>query len=433
MKVKDNYIPGENKLICDYSGFTMKTHEARRTWDGYIVRKDFWEPRHPQDFVKSRKENIKADLVRSEAPWQYENSSSTTFTEDFADNTGFSYDPIKAEFGGGQLQQILADTSIIVYGKYNEDVSLDYPSEAVDESSPDFYPSISDSKLLFDRNEENIAYELNLAPDIPDEQGCIRFRYTHDSDGAKLNYFIVTLWDSVPKQIVIVVNPDGTTNVELGGALAQTSIATGFSDDTQYTLELNWDYTDTQVARFFVDGTQKGVNFDLSGVAPGYEADYHTVTMEVAGDATLSDRRCAVDNLLVFNEVQHTSNYVDDPAADSSLMPTHEYSGVILPTMSYSVTGRHITSFDSITITESGNPTYILNGKWFNGSMWMDSDGTITKSSSATIVEREISSLPPSDTLQIIVFFPESRTVQSAVSNIEVGYTSTRILTASDF
>jgi hypothetical protein len=57
---------GGNWIICDYSGFKIKVSDARKTWDGYWVHKDFWEARHPQDFVRGRKEKIKADVVRPE-------------------------------------------------------------------------------------------------------------------------------------------------------------------------------------------------------------------------------------------------------------------------------------------------------------------------------------------------------------------------------
>lgn len=42
--------------ICDVSGFKCRKSETRKRWDGMIVRKDFCEPRHPQDFVKVPRE-----------------------------------------------------------------------------------------------------------------------------------------------------------------------------------------------------------------------------------------------------------------------------------------------------------------------------------------------------------------------------------------
>ena len=38
------------------------------TWDGFFVRKDFWEARHPQDFVRGRKDNQRVPIARPEKP-----------------------------------------------------------------------------------------------------------------------------------------------------------------------------------------------------------------------------------------------------------------------------------------------------------------------------------------------------------------------------
>lgn len=56
-KARD-YKSGDFYCICDYSGFKIRRSEARKTWDGYLVRKDLWEPRHPQDFVRGRRDKI---------------------------------------------------------------------------------------------------------------------------------------------------------------------------------------------------------------------------------------------------------------------------------------------------------------------------------------------------------------------------------------
>ncbi len=43
--------------ICALSGFTIRDgDETRKTWTGETVLARFWEPRHPQDFVRSRPE-----------------------------------------------------------------------------------------------------------------------------------------------------------------------------------------------------------------------------------------------------------------------------------------------------------------------------------------------------------------------------------------
>ena len=48
----NRYKYGDHLVQCDYSGFICHASETKMTWDGFRVRKDFWEPRHPQDFVR---------------------------------------------------------------------------------------------------------------------------------------------------------------------------------------------------------------------------------------------------------------------------------------------------------------------------------------------------------------------------------------------
>ena len=51
---KNKFRMGEHLVQCDISGFFYYASDTRKTWDGYIVGKDMWEPRHPQDFVEVR-------------------------------------------------------------------------------------------------------------------------------------------------------------------------------------------------------------------------------------------------------------------------------------------------------------------------------------------------------------------------------------------
>lgn len=52
------YTPGDNWIICDRCGFACKGSQAKSTWDGLVVCPEDWEPRHEQDFVRSRKDKI---------------------------------------------------------------------------------------------------------------------------------------------------------------------------------------------------------------------------------------------------------------------------------------------------------------------------------------------------------------------------------------
>jgi hypothetical protein len=48
------YQPGGWYRICDCCGLQYRNHETRKRWDGAIVCRACWEPRHPQDMVKGR-------------------------------------------------------------------------------------------------------------------------------------------------------------------------------------------------------------------------------------------------------------------------------------------------------------------------------------------------------------------------------------------
>lgn len=45
-------VVGDWNALCDRCGFKFKASELYRTWDGYYVDRECWEPRHPQDFVR---------------------------------------------------------------------------------------------------------------------------------------------------------------------------------------------------------------------------------------------------------------------------------------------------------------------------------------------------------------------------------------------
>src|SRR5689334_3957718 len=46
------YRPGDFYRICDQSGYKVRNSKCKKQWDNLIVRKQSWEARHPQDFVR---------------------------------------------------------------------------------------------------------------------------------------------------------------------------------------------------------------------------------------------------------------------------------------------------------------------------------------------------------------------------------------------
>ncbi len=57
MRVKDNYRKGQHLIICDRTGFQAHSGDARKEWNHSVVRREDYEARHPQDFVRGVKDD----------------------------------------------------------------------------------------------------------------------------------------------------------------------------------------------------------------------------------------------------------------------------------------------------------------------------------------------------------------------------------------
>ena len=58
----DYFVGGDWNAYCARCGGKFKASQLRKQWQGYYVCPGDWEPRQPQDFVRSIRE-------RPEVPW----------------------------------------------------------------------------------------------------------------------------------------------------------------------------------------------------------------------------------------------------------------------------------------------------------------------------------------------------------------------------
>lgn len=56
MSSENNYKPGDYFVQCDRTGFKIRASASKREWQGRVVREQDWEPRHPQDFVRGKRD-----------------------------------------------------------------------------------------------------------------------------------------------------------------------------------------------------------------------------------------------------------------------------------------------------------------------------------------------------------------------------------------
>jgi hypothetical protein len=76
------YIPGDFWRICDVCGFKCRASETSKRWDGLMVCREDFEPRHPQDFVRGRRDRQNVPDPRPEAADTFIGPTEAIFTED---------------------------------------------------------------------------------------------------------------------------------------------------------------------------------------------------------------------------------------------------------------------------------------------------------------------------------------------------------------
>ena len=52
----DGFRLGRHKIVCDQTGEEVWDDEVRRQWNGLLVRKQSWDPQHPQERIRVRPE-----------------------------------------------------------------------------------------------------------------------------------------------------------------------------------------------------------------------------------------------------------------------------------------------------------------------------------------------------------------------------------------
>lgn len=76
------YISGDFYRICEVCGFRYRASKTERRWDGLIVCHEDWESRHPQDFVRGRKDLQNVPNPRPESITALVGTLQTSLTQD---------------------------------------------------------------------------------------------------------------------------------------------------------------------------------------------------------------------------------------------------------------------------------------------------------------------------------------------------------------
>ena len=87
--MRNTHRPGRNLVVCDECGLTYYDDQVRKRWDGAIVCLGDWEPRHPQDYVHTKRTSPSPAIIRPDrVTYTVNNTAPST-----VGNTGVSAKP----------------------------------------------------------------------------------------------------------------------------------------------------------------------------------------------------------------------------------------------------------------------------------------------------------------------------------------------------
>jgi len=64
MSYKPKAISGDYKMQCDVCGFDYRASQMRKRFDGLWVCSKDWEPRHPQERLRARRDKMSVPVAR---------------------------------------------------------------------------------------------------------------------------------------------------------------------------------------------------------------------------------------------------------------------------------------------------------------------------------------------------------------------------------
>lgn len=347
------------------------------------------------------------------------NNTGQTFTQSFASSSGFTHDSAKAEFAGGLVRAIdRRPSNATLWASFASSVDANWGGGTL--TGTNNGGTLNAGKLELHGASSNKYLDYSGVSNADSLQvGCIRAKITPNYSGAPASKFQVFFWaaqaaESDNNGLGVYHNLDGDLVVNINNSTG-TGIIQNISfgawspvAGTTYEIELNWDIT-TGATRLFVDGVQKGSTNNSTGTRSG-AVGLLRIGM-TAVQSTGNQANFAIASILVFSTVQHTAGYTPGSDPEETI---YAASAVVLPDFLY--TGLEtVMALSAMTTTETGSPRYTVEGKYWNGSSWVVSNGTYAQANPASTVNTNLPTLSVSGqtAISVSVYFTDTNTLPS--------------------
>lgn len=356
-----------------------------------------------------------------------------TLTEDFTDNTGFTYDNTKAEFSGGLLRaKDQRATGALFAANYNLgfDSNWNNSGTTVTPSQVGTPTLVSNRLSCLGGGNNGLVYSASSLSTLGNK-GAIKFKYkpgyTTPIAGNVATLAMIPTSGNANRLVLRHNTASEHILIDLfdssGVAVASVGASSGdfgiwaVTSGTEYEVEFNWD-GDAGTIYFLVNGVLIGSK------TPGAFTRTGTATQVYVGaNLTYTAANAEFDDLIIFNTIQHTAGYTPGySVADYVYLE----SKATLPSDTGTYT-KAVGTFQLLTnlaVTEVGAPKYIIEGQYWNGSAWAASSGVYAQANSLSTILTNLATLDVSGQSEITreVVFPGSNTLAS-VDNMILTYT----------
>jgi len=341
------------------------------------------------------------------------------FSEDFADDTGFTYDSALVEFVGGVLRQkSQRPTNALFHSKFTTKDGNWGAGVLTGTLNGDAL--ISNGNLVLSGNVSN--WEVTGTDNMPTGQsGWVEFDFTPNYSGSATNMIFTSsaalgninnrarVFQIGLELFIGLNNSTGTAVVLIGAAFNPVA-------GTKYKIGFGWDMAGAGISRLFIDGV-----IVASQVATGTLGARGTLYLGRAyNDPAGNGPNAAFDNLYIASVPRYTANYtvVDD-------LPVNDYVTAKIDGPAFSYTGiGTVLTVDDGSVTEVGTPRYIVGGRYWDGDAWSISSGTYAQASSFATVIANLAAFNAAGatTIPWSVVFTDSNT-QSSVDEFSIEVT----------
>jgi len=382
-------------------------------------------------------ESDKIEVINGKAKLKV-NHLNLQFRNDCDSDTGFIYNPDKIKFEDEKIKQkYLRPNNCLCGATFTNSKNLSFGNGNLNFIASN-NATIFNGKLdLTGYSDKYIDYSAVDNANMV-QKGCIRFKLTPNYNG----------YPSKFQAFILITNANGNSNNMIsiyhstngalyllfrdqnGNVITQPNLGNwNPTAGIEYEFELDFDL-DAGHIYLFIDGILQNGVVSATGVR---NSNIHLLRIGKAlhNDDTSWSANFYIDDLIIFSEVQHTSNYQKGytvPEADyqESIVEFPDFVHDGYPGNIVSLTNFYAADFDEVH--------YVINDKYWNGNQWVQSDLSYNQSNSFNVISQHIDELDVSGltTIKLKAIFPNSND-QNMINYVTIDYIGEGYITDGAF